>query len=128
MAGITGNGISVKIFTTNVVGRLKSLSMENECAEIDVTTMDDTVGSSVPGIPRSGSITFSGNYAPTIYGELNTALFAKTTGTVTMTFSDSSDVTASGYLTRLSVTGELDGALQVEGTIKLSGAITHSTN
>jgi hypothetical protein len=128
MAGITGNGITLKIISTNAVGRLKNLSMENSCAEIDTTTMDDTVGTSVPGIPSPGSITFSGNYAPTTYGELNTALMAKTTGTATITFSDNTDVTAPIYLTRLTVTGELNDAVQVEGTLKISGALTHSTS
>jgi len=132
MAGITSNGIMLYWGTataSNSIGKLTSVSgPESEAAEIDCTTMDDAVAIYLPGIPSPGTISFSGNYDPAKYGTLNTALMAKTTSAVNMVFSDGSDFAANGFLTRLGTTSDLNGPVKIDGTIRLSGALTHVTS
>jgi len=129
MAGITSNGITLS-FAGTTAGALTSISgPDGDVPAIDTTTMDDTVGTSIPGIPQPGSFSFSGNYIKTTYAALHTAKMAKTTGAVILTFSDSSKFSnAAGYITKLDTSGEKDNPTGMNGTIQLSGAITHSTS
>ena len=132
MAGITSNGMTLYWGGTSgtAIARLTDCDGPASSAEvIPATTMDDTTEVNLPGIPAAGSISFSGNYEKALYLTLYTALMAKTTNTIVLISSDSSKWSAAtGFISALKPTGSLNGAIKAEGTITLSGAMTHSTS
>lgn len=131
MAGETSNGVTLYWGTTSgtSLGRLTSVGgPESECAEIDCTTMDDTAATYLPGIPSAGTISFEGNYTPAVYNTLHTALMAKTTSSIALVYAGGSDFLSAGFLSRLAPGAELNGAIKSSGTIRLSGALTHSAS
>jgi hypothetical protein len=128
MAGITGNGTILAIGSITSVVNLTSVGNESSCEAIDITSMNDTNATYLPGIPDSGEVTFEGNYDKTVYNALEAIRVAASVTTATLTFSDGSDISlGSCFITRLGTSASKNGPVTFSGTIKLTGAQTHST-
>jgi hypothetical protein len=126
MAGITGNSTGACVFDGTTIAKLTSLGISSSGTSIDVTSMDDANATYVAGIPDAGEVTIEANYIAATFGALETKRTAKTIGTLTFIFSDSSDWSNAGaFITKLEATSPKDGVVTMSVTFKLSGAIVH---
>lgn len=98
---------------------------------MDTTDLSSTAKEGRPGLPDNGSVRLSIHYVPdnTVHNTLRTAFGARTKKQFAIDFTDTAPVTRwefSGYVTGFSVSGEVDGILMADVTIRVTEAITQS--
>ncbi len=93
---------------------------------IEKTHLGSTRGEEEPGIPRGGATTFNINWTSDDAGLLaaETARAAKTLKTFTLTYSDASVHSFTGYIISLSDSGTVDEKVAGTITIQRVGALT----
>ena len=127
-----GTNLIVKVDGT-AIGHTTSCSLSLSLDMSDATTKDSAGWSE--GIPavKSGEISFDGlvDYSDgTNAIELADLLIARTEVTAVFGTATTGDsiYTASGYITSLEQTADMEASVSYSGTITITGAITKSTN
>ena len=117
--------------TAVTVGQCKDFTFDgNTVGDIDITNTnsDDNYTEYTPGIIEGGTVSFDMVYTKVEWLELETMFQAKGTGVFTLTFTDSADLTFSGYLQSRSLAAPYLDALAGSVTVKVSGKPTYATS
>ena len=122
-----GNGATSETFATVGGMRTKSLTINNEAADI---TDDDSAGkrellaaAGIQAMTLSGSGVFKDSAAETT---VRTQAQNRTIVNWKITFADGDTYTGAFYITSLEYTGEYNGARMYSITLESSGAVTYA--
>jgi predicted secreted protein len=124
-----GDGADPETFTA--IPEVKEISGPSGSASIiDITDLDSTHKEKRMGLPDEGQVSFTLHYIPknTQHAQLRTDRAARTLRNFQLLFTDDPVTTWSfaGYVTKLEVSGEVDGVVEAECEIEITGAITES--
>lgn len=101
---------------------------DGQSSWIDTTDLSSTAKQGRPGLIDNGQIRLGINYLPdnAVHSAMRTAWAANTLKRVRLTFTDSTATKweADIYVTGFSVRGEVDGKIQADVTLRISGAIS----
>lgn len=117
--------------TINLSSGVDNVSLERSAGDITVTTFGDADAVRIPATLRDGSLTFSGHFAST-YEEKLSAMLGMSTLTSWVYGPESSantrrKLSGSAVLTGLTIGGQVDGKVDMSGTLSLSGTVTSTT-
>lgn len=116
--------------TINLSSGLDNVSLSRSVQDLVVTTFGDNDVVRLSGL-RDGSITFSGHFAST-YEEKLSAMLGHSTNTSWVYGPESTSNTrrrlsGSAVLTDFTIGGQVDGKIDMSGTLALSGTVTSTT-
>lgn len=102
---------------------------DGQASWIDTTDLASTGKEGRPGLKDEGQIRLSLFYVPdnSVHTTLRNAFSARTLKRFGIDFTDTAPITKwefDGYVMGFSVRGEVDGAIQADVTIRITGAIT----
>lgn len=124
---------TVLTFDGDTIGEIQSLSGTRSRRIIEILSTDSTDDAveKIGGALNEGEVTFHCVYdgsAAGVYNKLNTAFQAKTKGTCLVTYPDTSNHSASGIISSLSLPSfsEADGEISVDVTIALDGKAVYT--
>jgi predicted secreted protein len=127
--GIHGHG-SVLTFGGTAVGNIVSISGPSVSRDsIDISTMDSSNKwrEFIPGMIDAGEISCELNYDGTTISKLLADNLTSTAQTVTIKMDNEGLWSGSGFITSLGHTIPFDDKIQQSVSLKLTGALTHST-
>ena len=125
-----GSGGSPEVFTA--IPEVKSFSGPGGAASvIDVSDLDSTAKEKRMGLRDEGQLSLTINYLPdnTVHDGLRTDRANRTLRNFKMVFTDTSPATTwsfSAYVTGLAISGGVDGVVEANVTLELSGSITET--
>lgn len=117
--------------TYQAIPEIKSFSGPSGSASvIDVTDLDSTSKEKRMGLADEGQIQFTINYIPTnaVHSGLRTDRANRTLRGFKMIYTDTGDTewAFNAYVTGFAVSGGVDGVVEVQVTLELSGSITET--
>ncbi len=125
-----GNGSSPEIF--NIIPEIKTFSGPNGSATvIDVTDLSSAAKEKRLGLADEGQLSFTINYIPknTYHAALRTQRDNRELTNFKLVFTDNSPKTTwsfAAYVQGFAVSGAVDGVVEANITLEISGAITES--
>ena len=125
-----GDAASPEVFTA--ISEVKTFSGPGGSATvIDVTDLASSAKEKRLGLPDEGQLSFTINYIPTNtqHDLLRTNRDARTLTNFKLVFTDDSPATTwsfSAYVQGFSVSGAVDGVVEANITLEITGAITES--
>ena len=126
---IIARGVS-SVYTT--IPEIKSFNGPGGSASvIDVTDLQSTAKEKRMGLQDEGQLQFTINYIPdnAVHQGLRADRSARTLRTFKITFTDTSPKTVwsfSAYVTNFAVSGAVDGVVEAQVTLEISGSITEA--
>lgn len=125
-----GDGASPEVFTT--IPEIKSFNGPGGAASIiDVTDLSSTAKEKRMGLRDEGQLSLTLNYLPdnTVHDGLRTDRANRTLRHFQMVFTDTSPKTTwsfSAYVTGLAISGGVDGVVEANVTLEISGSIVET--
>lgn len=125
-----GDGASPEVFTA--ISEIKTFSGPGGSATvIDVTDLSSSAKEKRMGLADEGQLSFTINYIPTDdeHAALREARANRAETNFKLVFTDDSPSTTwsfSGFVTGFSVSGAVDGVVEANVTIEITGAISES--
>jgi hypothetical protein len=125
-----GNGASPEVFTA--ISEIKNFTGPGGAAAvIDVTDLSSLAKEKRMGLADEGQLSFVLHYIPsdTQHAALRAARASRVETNFQIEFTDASPSTVwsfSGFVTNFSVSGSVDGVIEGNVTIEITGAITES--
>lgn len=124
-----GNGLSSETFTT--IKEIKTFSGPGGSATvIDVSDLSSTAREKRMGLNDEGQLSFTINYIPsdTQHALLRTQRASRDLTSFQLVFTDAGNTTwdFSAYVNGFSVSGAVDGVVEANVTLEISGSITET--
>ncbi len=122
-----GNGASPEVFSA--ISEIKTFTGPGgSAAVIDVTDLSSAAKEKRMGLADEGQLSFTINYIPsdTEHAALRTARATRVETNFQLVFTDASPSTTwdfSGFVTNFAVSGSVDGVIEAQVTIEITGAI-----
>ena len=123
---------STSPYTYTTIPEVKSFSGPGGSASvIDVTDLSSTAKEKKMGLSDEGQLSFTINFNPddTSHDALRTRRAARTLTSFQLVFTDGSPATTwtfFAYITGLSISGAVDGVIEANVTLEITGAIVES--
>lgn len=136
-SSLEAQGLQIKIGdgqvseTFTAIPEVKEISGPSGSASIiDITDLDSTHKEKRMGLPDEGQVSFTLMFIPkqTQHAQLRTDRAARTLRNFQLVFTDDpvTTWTFAAYVTKLEVSGEVDGVVEAEVELEITGAITES--
>ena len=130
--GITGLATTIAATTIGTIGLVHSISFDGYKVDvIDTSSASSTSAfkTAAAGLIEPGEMTVEVLYDGAVAGvqkALDTHFVTQANETFTITFTDTSTLACSGYISSVSIGAPHDGAVTSSITVKLSGVITYT--
>ena len=125
-----GDGASPEVFST--ISEIKTFTGPGgSAAVIDVTDLSSAAKEKRMGLADEGQLSFMINYIPsdTEHAALRSARATRVETNFQLIFTDASPATTwsfSGFVTNFAVSGSVDGVIEANVTIEITGAISEA--